>query len=411
MSEQADNDDPVIKTPEDFGKHVNDQDVLLYGRYVGRKWSCGYLIFVDAMRVGEEWYAVYPQALPGIDRSAADGTSLKRKIDGMVTLLSEDKTNMQWNVGTRLEIQVLRTMDAGFGKRYDKASTEVVLSNLNKDKEKEEEPFFKVREVDDSALCKTVKQLTPPATLILKWHEDGVPQKPKHKIWPSYKREIPQDVFWFLVGHAAADQEAQKKDDEGWLLSILGEDAITIPEANWVGNFFEAAVRHWLCEKYPDLYQGRTYPERWDDARGRSSYVPCMETDTVLFEKDPWQTLVIETKLRADANITEEGRNGSYLNRADVNQLFAYVAHTAYERGRTDGMLLYGCDSTWSVAWDELGHHMCARSLDLSKGVEDVERQLEELVKDWWEGKPFVNEGEPPHECEDDDADAAKEAE
>ncbi len=167
-------------------------------------------------------------------------------------------------------------------------------------------------------------------------------------------------------------------------------------------DLFEKGVRGYLKVWHPEL----TPQDKWFNPYDREGGRPVLRglslhTDISLYYKRGGavdRVMVVDTKLYAFKNVFEKGSGEDYriVNRNNCHQLNAYVALEEWAardgwkaaNGVSDidavkacGVLLYGCNVEWCVAWDMRGRKMCARGLDLSKGAAYLERQLDALAE------------------------------
>ena len=190
-------------------------------------------------------------------------------------------------------------------------------------------------------------------------------------------------------------------ENEGYSLQKAAKD----PNKSY--EMFEKGVRGYLKIWHSDLSpRADTFCRSESgtfDNEGPRKYMPYrkpnMCTDITLKHRQNEKVtnvMVVDTKLYAYKNAFEEPDYASAIERANgrplervpatanLFQLFTYVSYATHvhklSNSDVSGVLLFGCDVSWSMAWNELGHPICVRSLNLAEGVASLEKQLDELA-------------------------------
>lgn len=154
-----------------------------------------------------------------------------------------------------------------------------------------------------------------------------------------------------------------------------------------MANLFERFVRNYYKQHYTNLLVSAK-SMKWTADNDVEQYLPTLNTDITLQNKDCKQTLIIDTKFYR--TIMPIGQFGNKKFRSDhLYQIFAYVKNMDKgNTGNVSGMLLYAKTTEEDVPDNTSfvigNNHFCVRTLDLNQPFEQIQSQLDDIVKSYF---------------------------
>ena len=120
---------------------------------------------------------------------------------------------------------------------------------------------------------------------------------------------------------------------------------------------------------------------------GVKEYLPAMKTDITLEDKSQKKVLIIDTKYYTHT-MTSSQYEKKTLHSNNLYQIFTYVKNKdVANTGNVSGMLLYAKTNEDIVPDEKFvmgGNKMQVKTLDLNQNFENISRQLDGVIFDYW---------------------------
>lgn len=142
---------------------------------------------------------------------------------------------------------------------------------------------------------------------------------------------------------------------------------------------YEAFVLAWFERHHPELRPRAKEVSRSVEGNA-PAFLPRLYTDITLEGQD--STLIIDCKCYGRILKTHHDRE--IASPANMNQIFSYVAHEAYDSDKpVAGMLLYALtasEESRTAHWNEVGHDFYLWTLDLGREFSVISNRLDEIA-------------------------------
>ena len=146
-------------------------------------------------------------------------------------------------------------------------------------------------------------------------------------------------------------------------------------------RLYEKFILGYYQKHFSHLNPRTNYIE-WD-AQGETEYLPAMKTDITLEDKSQKKVLIIDTKYYGRTMQSQFGKNSYHSG--NMYQIHSYVNNKkATYVGKVSGLLLYAKtdeEVTPNQKFTISGNQFAVQTLDLNVDFSDIEKQLNDIVK------------------------------
>ena len=146
-------------------------------------------------------------------------------------------------------------------------------------------------------------------------------------------------------------------------------------------RLYEKFILGYYQKHFSHLNPRTNYIE-WD-AQGETEYLPAMKTDITLEDKSQKKVLIIDTKYYGRTMQNQFGKNSYHSG--NMYQIHSYVNNKkATYVGKVSGLLLYAKtdeEVTPNQKFTISGNQFAVQTLDLNVDFSDIEKQLNDIVK------------------------------
>ena len=146
-------------------------------------------------------------------------------------------------------------------------------------------------------------------------------------------------------------------------------------------RLYEKFILGYYQKHFSHLNPRTNYIE-WD-AQGETEYLPAMKTDITLEDKSQKKVLIIDTKYYGRTMQNQFGKNSYHSG--NIYQIHSYVNNKkATYVGKVSGLLLYAKtdeEVTPNQKFTISGNQFAVQTLDLNVDFSDIEKQLNDIVK------------------------------
>lgn len=151
-----------------------------------------------------------------------------------------------------------------------------------------------------------------------------------------------------------------------------------------MSHLYEKFVLGYYRKHFSHLSPSANYID-WD-AQGEKEYLPAMKTDITLTDEEQNKVLIIDTKYYGRTMQSQFGKNSYHSG--NLYQILSYVNNKkAKYNGEVGGMLLYAKtdeEVTPNQKFTVSGNQFAVQTLDLNVDFSEIEEQLKDIVKDFF---------------------------